>query len=265
MIAHFEGIANDLAYCAKRATSVIRDKYDLENEDILSARFLDRFEKEIDDYSSTITHKLDIETYKLNDKGPDAPETRFGPDFVVGYNFKVSNFDFKSGVLVQAKKGKISDLNRLSGQCREMIKYSPDSFIYKFSKETSGRSFRMFPALQVAQTNGPHPVYSGEELDFDEAYGGRTTLKFYRLFFSGYVGDNWVYQNMKFLADPNNHSKIDRPVATDGGEYSQDDEVGGAKVLIVSVREPDNPVELPFDEDDTVDEFKPGPSTAIEW
>ena len=178
MIGHFDGLADDLAQCAKSGEKAIREKYHYENEDSLSMRFLDSFSDEIEKYDATTPYNLEIDTYKLNDKGPNSPETRFGPDFVVGYLSKISNLTYSTGIMVQAKKGNISDFSDLRGQCEDMLYCTPDSFLYQFSQENSRRSYRMFPALQIARTAGDGPEYSGNKLEFFEAYESRTTLKF---------------------------------------------------------------------------------------
>jgi len=238
MIGHFGELADDLAQCAKEATGIIRENYEYENEGTLSVRFLDDFSDEIESYSATCPYKLDIDTYKLNGRGPETPESRFGPDFVIGFSFKLPNFHFSKGIMIQAKKGQVTDFDRLRRQCNDMLEWTPDSFLYQFSKEKGGRSYRMFPSLQIAQTSGDGPTYSGQELEFDHAYESRSTLKFYRLFFEGYVGDHWIFKNLQFFPNPDKHTLTDRPVAPDGGVPQEEQGIGGANTLVISVTEP---------------------------
>lgn len=257
MIGHFDGLANELAQCARSGAKVIRENYDYENENSLSMRFLDNFANEIEDYNATTPYNLDINTYKLNGMGPNTPESRFGADFVIDYVFQVSNFNLSKGIMVQAKKGSITDFEDLRDQCRSMLKWSPDSFLYKFSDESSNRRYRMFPALQISQTGKGGPKYSGRDLEFNEAYENQTTLKFYRLFFEGYVGDHWVHNNLRTLANPDKHKLTDRPMVPDGGTpQDEDEQAKGIDALVITVSEPGEEVELPFDEEDTINNFK---------
>lgn len=258
MIGHYEEVAEKLAKGAKSATGKIRENYEMENEDILSARFLTGLEDACEEYNTTNAYNLDINSYKLNDSGTNPPETRFGPDFVIGYLFHISNFNLAKGVMVQAKKGSVNDFDRMRKQSKKMLRWSPDSFVYHFSRENSNLGYRMYPALQISQTTTDGPQYSGVDLDFDDAYGDRTTLKFFRLFFEGYVGDHWVWENLKYLAKPNKYTLDERPVVPDGGippEDSDIEEPRGVKALVISVSESGEETDLPFSEEDTVDSF----------
>jgi hypothetical protein len=266
MIGHYSEVAENLAQGAKSATGKIRENYEMENEDTLSVRFLTALEHECEEYDIKNPYGLDIDTHKLNDSGRNPPEAKFGPDFVIGYSFTTSNFNLAKGIMIQAKRGPVTDFSRMREQCKKMLRWSPDSFVYHFSHENSNRGYRFYPGLQISQTTTNGPEYSGATLDFDDAYADRTTLKFFRLFFEGYVGDHWVWNNLKYLAEPNSHTVENRPIIPDGGsstEESENDRLRGAKILVISVSEPGEEVHFPFSDNNTVDSFHS--DNLLEW
>jgi len=251
MIGHFEGLADNLADCAKEAEQNTRGKIGREYEDIVTARFLQSFSESIENYGRKNPYNVEIDTHKLQDAGSNSAESRFGADFLVCFNVQFSDFEMSNGILVQAKRSDVDrfpDMNKIREQCQAMLRWSPDSFL----NIMSNRSYRMYPAIQTVKSTGKSPTYSGQELQFEEAFDYRTTLKLYRLLFKGYVGDNWVFKNADFLTDPKNNQPDTRPLVPDGGQARYD---GGMKGLIISISEPDVEVELPFNRENEIETF----------
>jgi len=256
MIGHFEGLADNLANCAKEGEQNTRGKVGEEYEDIVTARFLQSFSDAVENYGRKNPYNVEISTHKLPDSGKESAESRFGADYLIGFDMQLSNFELSNAIMVQAKRSDVDrfpSMTEIREQCERMLRWSPDSFL----NILSNRSYRMYPAIQPAKSDGDTPTYNGEELDFDEAFDYRTTLKLYRLFFKGYVGDNWIYNNIDFLTNPKNNQPNNRPYFPDGGQV---DDEGGMKALVITVTEPGVNPELPFDPDREVDEFAKGDS-----
>jgi len=251
MIGHFEGLTDELAKCAKQAERNTRGKVGKEYEDIVTARFLQSFSEAVETYGRKNPYNVDIQTHKLPDAGENSAESKFGADFLICFDVQLADFEMSNGILVQAKRGDVDEfppMKTIRDQSEKMLQWSPDSFI----NVLNNRSYRMYPAIQMARSDGNKPTYRGEDLEFDEAFDYRTTLKLYSLLFKGYVGDNWVYQNVDFLTDPKNHGPNSRPLAPDGGQIENG---GGMKALIISISDPNEYVELPFDREKRVDSF----------
>lgn len=252
MLGHFEGLADDLADCAKEAEQNTRGKVGSEYENIVTARFLQSFSDSIKNYGRKNPYNVDIETHKLPDSGENSAESQFGADYIICFGMQLPDFEFANGLMVQAKRGDVDrfpSMNTIREQCSRMLSWSPDSYL----KVMRNRSYRMYPAIQSVNSEGTSPTYNGQDLEFDDAFDYRTSLKLYRLFFKGYVGDNWVYNNVSYLTDPKNNQPISRPLAPDGGEVDYE---GGVKALIVSVTQPGVNAELPFDRENEIDEFE---------
>ena len=102
---------------------------------------------------------------------------------------------------------------------------------------------------------GKKPTLNGNELDFNEAFDYKTTLKFYNLFFKGYIGDNWIFQNIEFLIDRDRVTPNGRPLAPDGGEPTESNDSQGTRALVIIVSEPSVDVEISFGSEYMVEEF----------
>lgn len=263
MLAHFGGLADDLAAQAKDAGTSSRRNFERETEDTIAVRFLQSLSENIEEYAATAPFELDIDTYKLRDRGPNSPESEIGADFVICYSFQLPDFQLSQGILIQAKKQDRNGIVTVGGmrdQCNRMLQWSPASFVYLFTSKGN----RMYPALQIFSTNSKRPEYAGRNLEFDRAYERKTTLKFFKLFFKGHVGDNWVYQNTNYLTDPSSSTPIERPLVPDGGQ--DEGNRSGVRVLAVVISSPNTEVTLPFDREYAVDSFEEfGSGSQFDW
>lgn len=84
-------------------------------------------------------------------RGQAAEEKRHGADLMGVLDVDLPNYKVKKGFLAQAKKvepGKFSrqEWDRLIDQCEEMIKRTPDSFVFVYSKK---KRISIFPAISV--------------------------------------------------------------------------------------------------------------------
>jgi len=254
MIGNFDGLADDLADCAKKGEKRTRGKIKTEYEDPVVGRFLQSFEDAVLDYSETNPYDVEIETYKLKDAGKNSPETKYGGDFVIGFNLQLPDFSMSHGIITQAKRQNTDwfpDMATIRKQSNKMLEWSPDSFV----NIMSSRSYRMYPAVQIVKSKGKKPTYKGTELEFENAFDYLTTLKFYKLFFRGHIGDNWVYQNIDFLTNRNIHTPKGRPLVPDGGESFRFGQNHGVKALVIVVKDSGLDIEYPFDLENTVESF----------
>jgi hypothetical protein len=217
----------------------------------------------VESYSDTTPYTLDINTWKLNDRGPNTPESRFGADYIVDVSIDLPNYSAGRGVLVQAKRTdhtEVPDLNDVRDQCESMLEHSPDSFVQLFSS----RTYKHYPANQLKSTQGTAPEYESDELSYNDAYFSDSTLQFYKKFYNGFIGDSWIHQNLRYLTNPRRSNVTRRPVQTDGGEQEIEDK-GGSKALVISISDPSVSPDLPFDpSEDTVEEFAPSDQTGFE-
>lgn len=259
MMGHLDGLADDLAECAKEAEQNTRGKIGREYEDIVTARFLQSFSESVERCERRNPFNVEVEIHKLPDSGADSAESLFGADFLICFHVQLSHFEMSNGILVQAKRGDVDrfpSMDTIREQCNAMLRWSPDSFLNVMDT----RSYRMYPAIQTVKANGSRPTYRGAELEFEDAFDYRTTLKLYQLF-RGYIGDNWIYRNIDFLTNPNNNQPNDRPLAPDGGAPPQN---GGMKGLVITVREPGVNIEFSFDREREIEAFERGGFESFE-
>ncbi len=120
----------------------------------------------------------------LTSHGPKTAEHAYGADFVGVLDLDLDTFDVTKGFLAQAKRlepnrrMKTSEFNRLKRQCRRMLRLSPMSYVFIYSRSRVA----VVPALAVLhlQTRNPLDLYS------------RTIARFFEHHFESFIGDSRI-------------------------------------------------------------------------
>ncbi len=129
----------------------------------------------------------------LTDRGRGSQERKYGADFVGSLEIKISGFNIKKGFLAQAKKVEPSDrfssseYSRLKAQCEDMLRLSPDSFVFLYSVIDG---FSVLPAIAIlgARSCNPHELTK------------KPIQKFFVEHFECFIGDaNISLANIKTL------------------------------------------------------------------
>jgi hypothetical protein len=114
----------------------------------------------------------------LTDRGPHAQEKKYGADFMGVLNVDLPDFKVEKGFLAQAKiDGPRFDLHSLHSQCERMLRLSPDSFVFLYSKD----GVTVIPAVSVIGTREhPSGLYS------------RSATRFFEEHFESFIGDRKI-------------------------------------------------------------------------
>ena len=119
----------------------------------------------------------------LTDRGRGSQERKYGADFVGSLEIKISGFNIKKGFLAQAKKIEPSDrfsnseYSKLKTQCEDMLRLSPDSFVFLYSVIDG---FSVLPAITIlgARNCNPHELTK------------KPIQKFFTEHFECFIGDS---------------------------------------------------------------------------
>ena len=88
----------------------------------------------------------------LTSRGKGAEEKRYGADLMGVLDIKLPDYKVMKWFFVQAKKAEPNSLfqpiewDRLMRQCENMLAYTPDSFVFVYSRK---KRIRVFPAVSV--------------------------------------------------------------------------------------------------------------------
>ena len=117
----------------------------------------------------------------LTDRGRSAEEAEFGADFAGVFHVAAPDLLIQKGFLAQAKLLDVGatmtgrELDRLREQCNRMLEFSPDSFVFLYSRS----AVRVVSAFAVSRTS------SGK---LDEL-GAKSVADFYMDHFRCFIGD----------------------------------------------------------------------------
>lgn len=121
----------------------------------------------------------------LTDRGRNAQESKYGADFAGVLSIDIPGFKVDKGFLAQAKlldprQGfpKL-EFNRLKAQCELMLKRTPDSFVFVYSRG----GVVVVPAISVvsSEPRNPHDFYS------------RSVPRFFEEHFESFIGDRRLH------------------------------------------------------------------------
>lgn len=119
----------------KASENKIIEKFEEEEED-LTGRLLGNLER---DFKEIKSDKYEIETHILKRKGPKSEENITGADFIIILNVNSRKIHLHKYFLAQAKKCNTHMSLKfdkiLRDQCRKMIEYTSDSFIFIYSSK----------------------------------------------------------------------------------------------------------------------------------
>lgn len=133
-----------------------------------------------DDMNGFHTHDIAWRGMVLN---PSTQENQYGADFLGVLSVNLDEFQVNKGFLAQAKRiqnDRSVDMKTLKGQCKRMLRYTPDSFVFLY-KETG---VRIVPAIGVVSLNS-------HNLSVTELYS-RSPQSFFEEHFECFVGDRKI-------------------------------------------------------------------------
>jgi len=103
----------------------------------------------------------------LTDRGKGSQEKKYGADFVGSLEIKLDGFHIRKGFLAQAKKIEPnekfsnSEYAKLLSQCHDMLKLSPDSFVFLQHGSGSGLAFKYLLRTMPPWQGNPASIVRG--------------------------------------------------------------------------------------------------------
>lgn len=126
----------------------------------------------------------------LTSMGPGTEEKVYGADFMGVLDITLPDFRVQKGFLAQAKvQCRHIDVKRLQAQCKDMLRLSPASFVFLYSKE----AVRVVPAIAVCDGGAPSSQTSGLSANsmLANAYD-RSARRFFEEHFTCFIGDGRI-------------------------------------------------------------------------
>ena len=174
--AAFDSAASRLLAAANRTRDDMEARSLPDEPDVTSA-LVTRFRDALDGYDKAgIRWSAKI----LSSHGLGAEEKIFGADFVGALHLDFPDFEIRKGFLAQAKKQnegrKLSsrEWDRLTEQCRRMMKYSNTSFVFIYSLN----GFFVVPAVSILACKGSEDLHTLHPMRIHHFY-----KKHFRCFF----------------------------------------------------------------------------------
>lgn len=169
MLAYLKAVrkvATRIAGAVNHSVEALREKR-VEQEPAMTDRMLGAIEESVRDFR---TNGIRWSAKTLTDRGPGAQEFEYGADFMGVLSIELPQFSTSKGFLAQAKLlkfGRIDDPTRLRRQCKDMLKFSPASFVFLYSE----RDVRVVPALAIVGTHlDPLELYHKSARSFFEGH-----------------------------------------------------------------------------------------------
>jgi hypothetical protein len=121
----------------------------------------------------------------LTDRGRGSQESVFGADFMAALELSLDGYQVAKGFLAQSKLIEPSqtfskrEVTRLKDQCKQMLSFSPDSFVFLYSQQSG---IVVVPATEVLASRdcNPHELTS------------KKMASFYREHFECFIGDRGI-------------------------------------------------------------------------
>lgn len=162
----------------------------LETEPDITNRFIQAVEDLVNgEYENK---GIKFKTRTLRDRGPKSPESKYGADLVGVLDVRLKGYQLSKGFLMQAKMecdwAKLKtdeyesesatfkphqEFSRLQGQIDEMLKITPDSFVFIYGQN----NFSVIPGSSVNGLQRTGRLY------------GKTIKAFFKDFFTCFIGD----------------------------------------------------------------------------
>jgi len=121
----------------------------------------------------------------LTDRGRGSQESVFGADFMAALELSLDGYQVAKGFLAQSKLIEPSqafskqEVTRLKDQCKQMLSFSPASFVFLYSQQSG---IVVVPATEVLASRdcNPHELTS------------KKMASFYREHFECFIGDRGI-------------------------------------------------------------------------
>lgn len=171
-------VATMVTQAAKQTVEDLRDSW-IEHEAPFTDRLIANLQNQLDGKTIKGVH---WKAKTLTDRGRHSQESTFGADFLGVLTLDLQGLCVMKGFLAQAKLirrgNKIkqeSQFERLQEQCRKMLNFTPDSFVFLYSKQ----AIKIVPASSVAGTSSEHL----------NSLSNRTVGRFFTEYIECFVGD----------------------------------------------------------------------------
>ena len=148
-------IATEISIAADSAIAAYKENRTFEEPDITS-RIVGAIEDRVNNKSKSENSKRNGIRWQARTlrtgHGIAAEEKRYGADLLGLLDIDLPNYRVKKGFLAQAKriepgeKPSARDWGRLCEQCEKMLKHTPESFVWVYSKSMG---IRIYPAISV--------------------------------------------------------------------------------------------------------------------
>jgi hypothetical protein len=199
MLRKYRTISEVAGRIEAAAARIIRDLQEgyVASEDDFTGRLLGAIEEALKEVE---INGIVWRARRLTSNVKRSQESRFGADFIGLTDIAVRGYKTVKGFLVQAKLIKRADRaftksewERLIGQCRKMLKLSPDAYVFVYS----WKGIRVVPAAAVvaaADGRGQERVgaswrpYSWEQL-YSRALYSRGLKHFFEEHLASFIGD----------------------------------------------------------------------------
>lgn len=133
-----EEIIKQMKEKISKTEKTIADKFNEEEEEDLTARLLANLERDFKGIDSK-NYSIKTHIFKRRSPRPMPEESFFGADFVIWLTLNENDYKVDKHFLAQSKK--VSDKNKLNfdsnllEQCKKMIQFTSDSFIFVYTTQ----------------------------------------------------------------------------------------------------------------------------------
>jgi hypothetical protein len=137
-IRHYAAVRDAATHIASAANGTVDTLAQgrIEQEPAFTDRMLGRIESAMDGY---VAKGIRWSAKTLTDRGRNSQEREFGADFAGVLSMDLPGFAVNKGFLAQAKMIEPEDrvarneVNRMVAQCEQMLRYTPDAFLFLYS------------------------------------------------------------------------------------------------------------------------------------
>ena len=176
----FEAAATKLSHAAS-LTVVDLNAGLLPDEPAFTAALITRFKDAVSGSFAGISWTAKI----LSSHGPNTEEGKFGADLLGVLRINFPEYQVAKGFLAQAKKQRAGkklsrqEWNRMRNQCLDMLRRTPESFVFVYSED----GVHMVPAIAVVACQQSHDLHDLHPI---------TTGRFYAEHFRCFIGDRRI-------------------------------------------------------------------------
>lgn len=173
--------ASQVAQAANRVCDVLAEGR-IEQEPDFTSRMLGAIEEAMNNFS---VKGVRWTAKTLTDRGPGAQEKQYGADFIGVLEISLPGYEVRKGFLAQAKliepnkRMASRDFHRMASQCERMLRLSPDSFVFLYSKQ----GVSVVPAISIVSVATSMPFTNPYRLY------PRGIATFYQEHFASFIGD----------------------------------------------------------------------------